>query len=328
MRVKTKLLAAFASIVVLGTLAACGGSSDSKSASSGPTKLTVGIAPNTSTLGFFNAIEGGYFAKAGLEVKAVPLETGSQAVPLLLNGQFQFSFIDSPSVAFANVKGIKMKMVAGAQYMADSGPTADGIIVAADSGIKTPADLVGKTVAVSGVSSTSAISLRRTVHKAGGDDKKVKMVELPASSMADAVKTGKIDAALLYEPFVSQSVAGGLRLLIHPSEYATPGLLTTGFAALDAYLGKNTATAKAFVDAVNDATQEVLDSIKGDKALVKSLLGKYTKVPPAAADNMVLPTFKPGPLVVSGIQVALDSLLEYGDLDAPLRAQDLIWDGK
>jgi NitT/TauT family transport system substrate-binding protein len=327
MKFTTKAFAVLAALAMAMSLAAGGGTKDSKTGS-GLTKLTVGISPNLSTLGFFNAIDGGYFKKAGLEVKAVPLETGSQAVPLLLNGQFQFSFIDTPSVAFANVKGIGMKMVAAAQYMSDSGPSQDGIVVAADSPIKTPADLVGKTVAVSGVTSTSAISLRRTVAKAGGDDKKVQMVELPASSMTEAVKTGKIDAALYYEPFVTQGVGSGLRLLVHPSEYATPGLLTTSFAALDTYLKSHRDIADKFVDAVNDATKAVVDSINGDKSLVKTLLSKYTKVPPEAADSVVLPNFKPGPLDEAGIQVALDSLVDYGDLKEPMRASDLIWGGK
>lgn len=323
-RTSNAAVAAMATLVFC--LSACGdNATESQTNADGSTSITVGLSPNASALGFYDALDKGYFRNAGLDIETKVLQSGSQSTPLLLNGDLQISFTDIPSVALANEKGISIKFVAAAQYFAQTGPTTDAIVVAADSPLKTAADLEGKTVAVAGLISASEINMRRAVAKAGGDYTRVNMVELPQASTVAAVESGKVDAATLFDPFVAQAKAAGLKIMVRPGEYANPGALVTGFAATDQYLASNSDTAKAFTDAVNRGNADVIESTAGDKALVKELIGKYTKIPVETVDAMVLPTFIDGPLDPATLEASLDSMTEYGHLNKNVDASNLVW---
>ena len=288
-----------------------------------PVTLAVGISPNSSMAGFFNALDKGYFTAAGLKINEQQLRSGDQAIPLLLNEQLQVSFTDLPSLAVAHDKGIPTKFVAAAQYLASNGPTTDGLAVRKDE-IKSPADLVGKTVAVGGLVSGLAINFRRAVVKAGGDDKKVKLVELPQPSMIAAVQSGKVDAAVLSEPFVTQAEMEGLQILARLGQYANPGAMTTGFATTESIYSKNPKAIQAFVTALNKGTQEVIDSIKGDHMLVNYLMLKNAKIPQNISEKMVYPTYDTGPVNAASIQPTLDSMFAFGHIKTKITATDLI----
>ena len=288
-----------------------------------PVTLTVGISSNSSVAGFFNAFDKGYFSSAGLTINQQTLRNGAEAIPLLLNEQIQISFTDVPSLAVAFDKGISIKFVANAQYLAASGPTTDAIIARKDT-IKSPADLVGKTVAVVTLVSALTINFRRAVVKAGGDDKKVKFVELPQPSMIPAVQSGTVDAAVVSEPFATQAEMEGLQVGMRLGQYANPGAMTTGFATTEAIYNKNPKAIHAFVTALNKGTQEVIDSIKGDHKLVNDLMLKYAKIPQNISEKMVYPTYETGPVSAASIQPTLDSMFAFGHIKTKITATDLV----
>lgn len=89
-----------------------------------------------------------------------------------------------------------------------------------DSPIKTIADLKGKTMAInvlgSGIYGPMALLLKQN----GVDpEKDIKLVELGFSLSEDAVRSGRVDAAPMNQPFAARSEAkGGLRKLFSLSE--------------------------------------------------------------------------------------------------------------
>ena len=290
--------------------------------------INVGISVSISSAAFYAAQEKGYFADAGLKVKTTNLQSGSQAVPLLLNGQLNFSFADVPSVAISVDKGIPVKFVASANMFPSTGESIDGIVVKKDSPIKTPADLVGKTTAVNSLTTSAALVTRRAVEKAGGDPMGAKLVELPSASMPDAVQTGKVDAADVFEPFLSQAKAKGLRVVVNAGSYSSPGLMQTGFAATTKYLNSHEKQVEAFVAAITKANADLVASLNGDKVFVKKIIEDSTKTPAAQVDAMVLPTFVPGQVTNESIQPVIDSMLKFGLIDKAQKASSLVWSGK
>ncbi len=94
-------------------------------------------------VGFIVAKEKGFYEKAGLDVDVGPGKGSGSTAQLIATKQSQFGFADGFVVGNSVSKGLQLKMV-GSIYRRN--PTA--VVVLADSDIKTPKDLEGKTIAI------------------------------------------------------------------------------------------------------------------------------------------------------------------------------------
>ena len=106
----TAVLAVAAVVVVL---AACGSSraSTSQSAVEKP-DLTVAVVPASGAAGLYIAQQDGYFTAAGLHVKIVPVASGGNALPDLINGSIDIdegqwtSAIAAPAARIAKLHAL------------------------------------------------------------------------------------------------------------------------------------------------------------------------------------------------------------------------------
>jgi len=133
-----------------------------------------------------------------IEIKASQL-----AVPALVQATStkQFDIVLGPAVGFLNAyaRGVPLSILAtGTRYK--RGSRALDLWTRNDSGIRTPADLKGKTVGVVSLNATAVALIRLSLWKEtglntaieGGD---IKFVELPATALPAALESGRIDAA-------------------------------------------------------------------------------------------------------------------------------------
>ena len=67
----------------------------------------------------------------------------------------------------------------------------------------------GKIVAVSALNDLFSIAVRAWVDAHGGDSSTLKLLELPTSAVAVALTSGRIDAAVMIQPFLANALAGG-----------------------------------------------------------------------------------------------------------------------
>ena len=117
-----------------------------------------------------------------------------------------------------------------------------------DSPIKTIADLKGKTMAInvlgSGIYGPMALLLKQN----GVDpEKDIKLVELGFSLSEDAVRSGRVDAAPMNQPFAARSEAkGGMRKLFALSEQQKNIVHILDACRAD-FVDKNPDLAKAYV---------------------------------------------------------------------------------
>jgi len=288
------------------------------------TSLTISIGANAQDIALDYAIEQGYFKAVGLDVQTTVLQSGAQLIPLLMNGQMQMGLSNIPSVAAAVTQGLPVQFVASAAYNASTGNSADGIIIKAGSDIKSPKDLVGRTVAVPAVSGSSAILVLAAVAKDGGDASKVKLVEMAQPDMIGAVQAGKVDAGAEVEPWVTNAKAAGLDVLVYSGSFALPGQLFTGWVASKDFVAKNPNTIAAFRSALAKSADEIEASVKGDGKLARAEVKKNTQLDPNVVDQMILPTFSSQPITADNVQATLDALQQFGQLDQPVDAAELI----
>jgi NitT/TauT family transport system substrate-binding protein len=184
------------------------------------TPMTIAPLSGPSDAALYYAQQQGWFRQAGLDLTIQPTANGPAAMSALVGGSIHASEGNMLSLAGAHAKGIPMTLIApGSVFDASAAPSVR-LVVSTSSTVKSPKDLGGKIVAVPSLSDLLSISTRSLIDKSGGDSNAVHFVEMPPAAMGGALQAQRIDAAGMYEPFLS----GALAKARGPSAYRTPRL--------------------------------------------------------------------------------------------------------
>src|SRR5262245_28080 len=106
-------------------------------------KIRLNILPAGEVSPPFAAIKIGWFAAEGLEVDTTPSVGGAAGIPGLVGGAYDIIYSNFVSNVLACARGLDVKGISAAS----TGGKA-GIVARKDSGLKSGADLNGKTFAV------------------------------------------------------------------------------------------------------------------------------------------------------------------------------------
>jgi NitT/TauT family transport system substrate-binding protein len=187
--------------LVLGvTLTACSGGTD--------TKTDTPAAPATITLGFSAwpgwfpwqvAEEQGLFKKNGVDVKIKYFESYTDSLTALATGAIDANSQTLNDTLASVAGGAKQSIV----LVNDNSTGNDQII--ARPGIKTVADLKGKTVAAE-QGTVDHYLLLLALKKAGLSQKDINFKHLPTDAAAAAFSSGKVDAVGVFAPFTTTAL--------------------------------------------------------------------------------------------------------------------------
>ncbi len=144
-------------LVLLLALSACGGKPQSLT----HVRLALGYIPNVQFAPVYAAIANGRFAAEGLEVEIVHMDE-NQAAALVASGELDFAIVSGEQVLLARAQGLPVVYVA-AWYQRY--PVS--VVAQAGEGIRTPADLRGKTIGLPGLYGANYIGLRALLHAGG-----------------------------------------------------------------------------------------------------------------------------------------------------------------
>src|SRR5215216_4816519 len=192
-------------------------------------------------------VEKGFFKKRKLTVTVKPSQGGATVVPAVVSGSVDIGGSNLVSVLLAQSKGIPLKIVAPGTFVR-TGPRGDfsAIVVAKDSDIRSPRDLEGKTLAVNTLKNVAEVTAKASLAKRGVDVSKVKLTEVDFPDMNAAVEQGRVDAAFVIEPFVTQGLKEGNRIVDRPYVGTKPGLQIGCYFASEKYLSGNADVVKRF----------------------------------------------------------------------------------
>ncbi|MBF4993532.1 ABC transporter substrate-binding protein [Arthrobacter gandavensis] len=321
------LLAAAAAL----TLSACGGGSLSGNESttgtedtSGLTTLSVGIMPIVDTAPIWLGREQGFFEAEGLDLDIQTTTGGAAAVPGVVSGDFDFAFGNVVSVMVANDKGLDIELVSnGNSTTGDTSSDFGAVVVPAGSDIQTAADLAGKTVSVNNLSNIGDTTIRKLVENAGGDHESIKFVEVAFPDAPAAVESGQVDAAWILDPFLTQTVEDGARVIAYNFAETHPSLDISGYFTTSAYIEENPETVEKFTRAMKKS----LEYAQENPDAVRDIVGTYTKIDEEMRAKMVLPAFhadfdREGLAILGEAAASYGTLSKAPDLDAMLPAQD------
>jgi putative hydroxymethylpyrimidine transport system substrate-binding protein len=183
MRTVAALLAALAAAAAL---AACGGGAEP--GASKEATLVLDFTPNAAHAGIYAALRAGYYGDAGVDLHVQAPSASTDAPKLLAAGRTQFAILDIHDLAIARKHGLPLVGVA---------PIVDrplaSVIARNRHAIRTPADLAGKTVGVTGLPSDTAVL--DSILRAGGVPPSAVHTVTIGFGAVPALAAGRIDAA-------------------------------------------------------------------------------------------------------------------------------------
>jgi putative hydroxymethylpyrimidine transport system substrate-binding protein len=149
--------------------------------------LILDFTPNAVHAGIYRALAAGYYRQENIDLNVVQPSETVETLKLIDAGRAQFGLADGSDVAGLIAHGGDAQAV-----MAIVQRPLGGLIALASEHLRSPADLQGRTVGITGVPSDTAV-LDTEVRHAGGDPRKVHVVTVGFSG-AQALLAGRIAA--------------------------------------------------------------------------------------------------------------------------------------
>jgi NitT/TauT family transport system substrate-binding protein len=165
--------------------------------------LRIGLLPIFDVAPYFAADQQGYFAAENVAVSLEIIRSGAAALPALLGGSLDLGYINGTSIVQALVRGIDLRIVLGGARGPATPPDPGALLKRKGTPYRTGKDLEGKIVGVNGLRDIQWMILTAWVKATGGDPTKLQIIELAIPAMVEAVKSGRADAALLLDPFMT-----------------------------------------------------------------------------------------------------------------------------
>lgn len=180
-------------------------------------QVKVGVSDWPGWVAWYVAEQKGFFKKYGADVKLVWFANYTDSISALSSGQLDANSQTWSDTMGPLAKGLPLKTV----LVNDNSAGNDALLVSPK--IKSMAELKGKSVALEEFS-ISHFVLATALAKNGMSMKDVKVVNLSAGDAAAAFMTGRVDAAVVWNPWVSQIQKSGKGKALFTSK-DMPGLI-------------------------------------------------------------------------------------------------------
>jgi putative hydroxymethylpyrimidine transport system substrate-binding protein len=305
-------LAAACGMSVFGPAACGGGTSDAAGGARGPAvgtlpgalphpthaTLILDFTPNAVHAGIYRALTAGYYRQENIDLQVVQPSATVEPLSLVDAGRAQFGLADGSDVASEIDSGGHDEAV-----MAIVQRPVGGLIALASEHLRSPAQLQGRAVGITGVPSDRAV-LDTEVRHASGDPARVHVVTVGFNG-AQALLAGRVAA---FTGFVPDDGVG-LEVEGHPitpfwldrnGGPGYPGLVaftTRHLAASDPALVRDflAATVRGYEDTLRDPARSLTDLLRLNPSLPRTLTAASLRayLPLFAAPGVPLGTIQP-----------------------------------
>jgi ABC-type nitrate/sulfonate/bicarbonate transport system substrate-binding protein len=265
-------------------LAACGTQATGRGVKSA--SLVLDFTPNAIHAGIYTAIARRYDLRNHVRLDVIVPGASTDAISLLLGERANFAILDIHDLAIARQAG---KPLVGVMAVVERPLAA---VVAAPR-IRSPRDLTGQTVGVTGDPSDLAV-LRSEVAGAGGNPARVRTVTIGYSAVADLL-SGRVAAATAFwndEGLTVQQARPGFHVF-RVEQYGAPPYPELVLCATQQTVNRDPALVRGVVHALVDGYEAVLRDPRAGAAALESQVSGLS--PRLVKEQLAgeLPAFRP-----------------------------------
>lgn len=277
-----------------GSSPSAAGTGASGGGAGSPEKVNLAVAavPAVTNMGLFLAKQQGFFAAEGLNVTIQTITSSTVAVAQQLHGAIDITagaYVSYILAQAQNPAAISWRIVAEGSV---SRPHSQEVLVAANSTIRSIADLRGKTVAANILDNVGTLLIESALAGGGLPASAVKLVAVPFPDMASALEKREIDAGWFDEPFLSAAkLSIGARELFDTCQGATANFPISGYLVTKSWVTRYPKTAAAFARAIGKG-QSLAGSSRSDDqhAAIRFIRG----IPPQVASGLTFDGYPVG----------------------------------
>jgi len=285
-------------------------------------RLGTGFIPNIQFAPLYIAQKKGFYAENGLDVQ---IEYGyeNDFVALAAQGEREFSIASGDQIILARGQGLPITYVL---KWYERFPVA--LVSEASKGIKTPKDLIGKTVGLPGFYGASFIGWKALLFGAGIDEKDITVKNIGFTQIA-ALQQGIVDVAMGYianEPIVMESQGTPVNV-IEVSDYIN--LVSNGLAVGDRLIKKEPELVKKMVQATLKGLLFMIENPEAGFEIARTAIPELTDAQAAVQLEVLKVTVglcrsnNPGYSSEKAWQESVDFMLKTGMLKKKLNVNKL-----
>ena len=233
----------------------------------GDNTVKIGYLPSDHDAALFVADKQGLYADKNITTELVQFNNGGDLMTAMASGEVDVGYVGIAPVLSSVSKGVPVKVISSAQT------EGSGIVVTKDSGIKSAADLKGKSIATPGEASIQHVLLSYYLKKNGLSTNDLNISAMKVPSMNDALKTKQIDGIITFQPYVSIAANDTSNVVLENSSGILPNHPCCVVVASDDFIKNHEDKAKDIVDIHKNATKFINDKVAaGNSSEVVKLL--------------------------------------------------------
>jgi NitT/TauT family transport system substrate-binding protein len=246
------------------------------------TTVRVAGTPDADIVGALWGVRSGIFQRAGLDVHVERLNSGAAVTAGVIGGSVDIGKSSVVGLLAAYAKGVPLVVEAVADVYDANAPNA-GFVVAKTSSINGPRDLSGKTIASPALGDLFSTVTAAWIDANGGNSRASSFVELPIPLVVNAIGAGRVDGAMLVNPYFQLAKDSGVcRTIGYPFNTIAKFFGVTYYFCAKSYAQANADVVARFRRCVaqastyalahkNEMTAVIVDYTKLDRALIDKL---------------------------------------------------------
>ena len=279
---------------------------------------------------FFVGKDKGYYEAEGIDLEIQEGRGSGVSVQAVAAGSATFGYVDVPTMIRAATKGAPVKAVGVALQVSPM-----SVIGLTEKGVKTPKDIIGKTVAMTPGDSMSQI-WPLFMKKTGLAEGQYKVVSGDGQTKLNAVINGQADVLLGYLMDQNIKIQDATKKPVTVVRFADYGvnLISSGIVASKDTLANKADLVRRFMRASTKAFEE---AERAPEAAVDAMLKANAKA--GQRDTLIIglklttplyrtdetKAMRPFRVAMKNVNESLDLLVQYGGLDPALRGKAEDW---
>lgn len=231
-----------------------------------PTTVRIGTQPWIGYGPWWIAQDQGIFAKYGIEAELIDFVTDTEVNAAFASGNMDVANVATHTALKLYANGVDLKIV----LLEDVSNAADAII--APSTIAAVTDLAGKTVAYE-EGSTSDLLLHYALAENNMKITDIVAAPMPAADAGAALIAGQVDAAVTYEPYISEAINQNSDIQALYTAAERSGLISDVLAARTQFAEANPDLMRNLLKVWDEAVTFLRENPEAGRAIIAEAVG-------------------------------------------------------